>query len=213
MKQLRLLLADDHRLLLDGICKLLEDEPYRVNAVEDGQALLAEAERLQPDIVVLDISMPLLNGIDTARRLRKIAPRTKIIFLTMHADQTYVREAFRAGAMGYLLKRSAASELRVAIREVAMGRAYVSPRVTKTLLDFMDEPTRSAMEGGDLTTRQREVLQLIAEGRTNKEIASVMNISVKTVEFHKSRVMKELGLYTTAELTVYAIRHGLIGGG
>lgn len=209
MNRLRLLLADDHKLVLDGISKLLEDEPFTIDTVEDGRQVLAVAEELQPDIIVLDISMPFLNGIDAARRLRKIVPRAKILFLTMHADQEYVREALRAGASGYLLKRSAASELVVALHEVAQGRAYISPQIAGAVLNDLRKPPVE-QERAKLTPRQREALQLVAEGHSNKEIAGILGVSVKTVEYHKSCVMKALSLRTTAELTQYAIRHGLI---
>ena len=205
----RLLLADDHRLVLDGICKLLENEPFTLHTVEDGRAVLAAAEQLRPDIILLDISMPHLNGIDAARRLKKIVPGAKIIFLTMHADQEYVREAIRAGASGYLLKRSAASELLTALREVSQGKSFISPQVTGALLDALERPQPKKRKH-TLTQRQREVLQLVAEGHSNKEIADILDLSVKTVEYHKASLMKGLSLRSTAELTLYAIRHGLI---
>jgi len=211
MNRPRVLLADDHTLVLDGFRKLLEDHCEIVGAVEDGRALLEAAERCQPDVITLDISMPQLNGIDAARRLRKIAPQAKLIFVTMHADQAYISEAFKSGASGYLLKRSAGSELVQAIHTVMNGNYYVTSLIAKDLV-------RSALAGGrapviqrdTLTVRQREVLQLVAEGRTVKEIAGVLNISPKTVEFHKSQLMEQLDLHTTAELTKYALTHGLI---
>jgi len=207
----RLLLADDHTLLLEGIRLMLEPEFDLVGSVEDGQALLAAAKTLKPDVILLDISMPVLNGIDAARRLRKLLPSARLIFLTMHADPDYVAEAFRAGAMGYLLKRSAASELLTAIREVLKGNHYVSPLVTRNALDLlMSLPKREGKFSNRLTPRQREVLQLVAEGRSRKEIAAVLNISVKTVEFHKATLMRELNLGNTADFTRYAIEHGII---
>ena len=207
----RLLLADDHTLLLEGIRLLLEPEFDLVGSVEDGHALLAAAKTLKPDIILLDISMPVLNGIDAARRLRKLLPSAKLIFLTMHADPDYVTEAFRAGAMGYLLKRSAASELLTAIQAVLKGNHYVSPLVTRNALDLLISTPKPRGKFSDrLTPRQREVLQLVAEGRTRKEIASILNISVKTVEFHKATLMRELNLKTTADFTRYAIEHGII---
>jgi DNA-binding NarL/FixJ family response regulator len=211
MNKPRVLLADDHTLVLDGFRKLLEDHCEIVGAVEDGRALLEVAERCQPDVITLDISMPQLNGIDAARRLRKIAPQAKLIFVTMHADQAYISEAFKSGASGYLLKRSAGSELVQAIHTVMNGNYYVTSLIAKDLV-------HSALAGGrapviqrdTLTVRQREVLQLVAEGRTVKEIAGVLDISPKTVEFHKSQLMEQLDLHTTAELTKYALTHGLI---
>jgi len=211
MSKPRVLLADDHTLVLDGFRKLLEDRCEIVGVAEDGRTLLRLARDLQPDIVTLDISMPQLNGIDAARQLKKFLPLTKLIFVTMHADPAYVNEAFKAGASGYLLKRSAGSELLQAIQSAMDGQCYVTPLVAKGLV-------KSVITGGKpvvlkdepLTARQREVLQLVAEGMTVKEIASTLNISPKTVEFHKSQLMAQLDLHTTAELTKYALAHGLI---
>jgi DNA-binding NarL/FixJ family response regulator len=207
----RLLLADDHTLLREGLRFLLEPEFEVAGSVEDGQALLVAAEELTPDVILLDISMPLLNGIDAARRLRKIVPAAKLIFLTMHADADYVAEAFRAGGAGYLLKRAACSELLTAIRDVLNGRRYVSPLVASNTVELLIAATKP--EGKwprALTPRRRQVLQLVAEGRTRKEIAELLSISVKTVEFHKSMIMRELNLKTSADFTMYAIEHGLI---
>jgi DNA-binding NarL/FixJ family response regulator len=211
MSKPRVLLADDHTLVLDGFRKLLEEHCEIVGAVEDGRALLEAAEQYRPDVITLDISMPQLNGIDAARRLRKIAPETKLIFVTVHADEAYISEAFKSGASGYLLKRSAGSELVQAIHTVMNGNYYVTSLLAKNLV-------QSALSGGRvplvqrdaLTVRQREVLQLVAEGRTVKEIATTLNISPKTVEFHKAQLMEQLDLHTTAELTKYALTHGLI---
>jgi DNA-binding NarL/FixJ family response regulator len=207
----RLLLADDHTLVLEGFRRLLEPEFDLAGTVENGRALLSAAHRLRPDVVLMDISMPGLNGIEAAKRLRKTEPDTKIIFVTMHSDPAYVSEAFRAGASGYVLKRSAASELVTAIQEVLKGRSYVTPLVTKDVLHSFLEDPKPERPTGRLTSRQREVLQLIAEGHSNKEIATILNISPKTVEFHKSRIFAELGLRTTAELTQFALKHGIIG--
>lgn len=213
MKKARVLLADDHALVAEGLQKLLESEYELVGTVADGRALLNTIEKVEPDIALVDISLPLLNGLDAARQIKKTAPHVKLIFLTMHADQTFVTEAFRLGASGYVLKQSAASELLFALTEVLKGRTYVSPAVTKDLVERVVsshdtvEPKEFA---GTLTVRQREVLQLIAEGKSTKEIASTLNISIKTVEFHKTRIMQELGVRTTAELTKYAIAHGIV---
>jgi len=207
----RLLLADDHTLLLDGFRLMLAPEFDLVGSVEDGQALLAAAKALKPDVILLDISMPHLNGIDAARRIRKFLPSARLIFVTMHSDADYVAEAFRAGAMGYLLKRSAASELLTAIRTVLKGNHYVSPLVTRNALELLISSSKPQGKFSDrLTPRQREVLQLVAEGRSRKEIAGILNISVKTVEFHKGKLMRELNLETVADFTRYAIEHGLI---
>jgi len=211
MKRPRLLLADDHTLVLEGLRKLLEGQFDLVEMVEDGRALLRKAPELKPDVVLLDISMPLLNGIDAARQLRKALPQTKIIFLTMHADPAYVTEAFRAGASGYLLKRSAASELVNAVHEVLRGRVYLTPLVARDMLRSVLGTAPGAAAGPTpLSSRQREILQLVAEGHTTKEIAGLLNVSVKTVEYHKARLMQRLALRTTAELTRYAIQHGLV---
>jgi DNA-binding NarL/FixJ family response regulator len=204
-------MADDHTLVLDGFRKLLEDRCEIVGVAEDGRTLLRMAQELQPDIVTLDISMPQLNGVDAARKLKKILPLTKLIFVTMHADPAYVNEAFKAGASGYLLKRSAGSELLQAIQSVMDGQCYVTPLVAKGLVKSVITGDRLAVsEDEPLTARQREVLQLVAEGMTVKEIASTLNISPKTVEFHKSHIMTQLDLHTTAELTKYALVHGLL---
>lgn len=209
--KVRILLADDHTLLLDGIRLILEPEFDLVGSVEDGQALLTAAQQLKPDVVLLDISMPKLNGIDAAHQLRKLLPTAKVVFVTMHSDADYVAEAFRAGACGYILKRSAATELLTAIREVLKGNHYVSPLVTRNALDFLIGARKTEGNFSDrLTPRQREVLQLVAEGRTRKEIATVLNISVKTVEFHKASLMRDLNLRSGADFTRYAIEHGLI---
>lgn len=211
MVRSRILLADDHLLVMEGLRKLLEDEHDLVGTVEDGVALVDMAKELDPDIILLDISMPMLNGIEAARKIKKLLPECKLIFVTMHGDSTYVIEAFRAGASGYLLKRSAASELSQAIRAVLNGQQYLSPLVTKDVLNPLLEPSQGIPARlGTLTARQREVLQLVAEGRSAKEIASILKISVKTVEFHKSQIMEHVGLRTTAELTKYAISHGIV---
>lgn len=210
MSRPRVLLADDHTLVLDGFRKLLEERCDIVGVAEDGRTLLRMAEELQPDLVTLDISMPQLNGIDAARKLKKMLPRTKLIFVTMHADSAYVNEAFKAGASGYLLKRSAGSELLQAIESAMGGQCYVTPLVAKGLVKAVITGGKPAVsEDEPLTARQREVLQLVAEGMTVKEIATTLNISPKTVEFHKSQIMTQLDLHTTAELTKYALLHGL----
>src|SRR6266852_3674002 len=207
----RLLLADDHTLLLEGIRLMLEPEFELVGSVEDGQQLLAAARTTRPDVILLDISMPVLNGIDAAHQLRKLLPSAKLIFLTMHADPDYVAEAFRAGAAGYLLKRSAASELVSAIQEVMKGRYYVTPLVTREALSPLFGGAQEHRKlSSTLTSRQREVLQLVAEGSSVKEIAAILKVSAKTLTFHKSALMDKLGIHTTAELTRYAIEHGLI---
>ncbi len=213
MTRPRILMADDHSLVLAGIRNLIEMECEVVGTVEDGRTLIDEAQKLRPDIILLDISMPLLNGLDAARQLVKLVPESKLIFLTMHATPTYATEAFKAGASGYLIKRSASSELKQAIQAVMRGQHYMTPLITKDVLaatlHHPEEHTRKRPVA-TLTPRQREVLQLIAEGKGTKAIASILNISVKTVEFHKFRIMDELDLHSTAELTRYAVAEGLV---
>ncbi len=213
MMRPRILMADDHSLVLAGLRKLVEAEGEVVGAVEDGRALVDEAQKLRPDIILLDISMPLLNGLDAARQLRKLVPESKLIFLTMHATPTYATEAFKVGASGFLVKRSAASELKHAIQAVLRGQHYMTPLITKDVLAATIHPHEGPMLRPPvtaLTPRQREVLQLTAEGKGTKDIATLLNISVKTVEFHKSRLMDELDLRSTAELVRYAVSEGLV---
>jgi DNA-binding NarL/FixJ family response regulator len=212
----RILLADDHVLVAEGIQKLLEPEYELVGIVADGRSLVAAAAKLQPDIVVVDISLPLLNGLDASQQLKKNNPNLKIIVLTMHSEPNFVTQAFRVGVSGYVLKQSVGSELVQAIREVVKGRTFVSPMVAQSLVDQAVNPSSASAPGEvnvgfaqTLSARQREVLQLVAEGKATKEIASILNVSVKTVEFHKTRIMKELRLRTAAELTKYAIAAGL----
>ncbi|BFU89498.1 MAG: DNA-binding response regulator [Nitrospira sp.] len=210
MNKPRVLLADDHALVLEGFKKLLEQHCQVVGSVEDGRSLLDAAKRLRPDIVVLDISMPQLNGLDAARRLRKIVPHARLIFVTVHADPDYVTQAFKAGASAYLLKRSAGSELSQAVEAVKNGNYYVTSLIAKDLVQSaISETEPHIAHRNHLPTRQREILQLVAEGLTLKEIASTLGLSPKTVEYHKSKLMEQLGLHTTAELTKYALAHGL----
>jgi DNA-binding NarL/FixJ family response regulator len=209
----RILIADDHSMILAGLRKLVEADGDVVGTVEDGRALVEEAQKLRPDVILLDISMPLLNGLDAARQLTKLVPDSKLIFLTMHATPTYATEAFKAGASAYLIKRSAALELKQAIQAVMRGQHYMTPLITKDVLAATLHPPDAPMRQRPvtaLTPRQREVLQLIAEGKGTKGIATLLNISVKTVEFHKSRIMDELDLHSTAELTKYAVAEGLV---
>ncbi len=210
MKRPRVLLADDHALLLEAFVKLLEPECEVVGTVTDGRALLEAAPRLRPDVAVIDIGMPLLNGLEAGRQLRKRMPHLKLIFLTMNEDPDLVAEAFRAGASGYLLKSSAASELFQAIQEVCNGKAYVTPLMTKGMVNsFIRDPTGYELSR-KLTPREREVLQLLAEGKSMKEVAAVLNISTRTVAFHKYRMMGDLGIKSNAELIQYAIKHGVV---
>lgn len=211
MRKPRLLIADDHTLVLEGFQKLLEEHCELVGTADDGRALIEAASRLHPDLIILDISMPRLNGIDAARKLKKLHPETRLLFVTMHADTAYVNEAFKAGASGYLLKRSASKELAQAIHSVMSGNYYVTPLITKDVIhSFLDPGKRTATDLDDLTSRQREILQLVAEGLSAKEIASQLNVSHRTVEFHKGKIMEQLNLHTTADLVKYAVAHGLV---
>lgn len=211
MPKPRILLADDHALVLEGFRRILEGHYELVGTVEDGRALLEAAKTLQPDIVILDVSMPLLNGIDAAAQLKKICPKAKIIVVTMHADTDYVRSAFEAGASAYVLKRSAVDELEQAIQAVLAGHSYITPLITKDLVDiFLSKASEKSGGKDSLTTRQREVLQLLVEGRTAKEIANLLNITSRTVEFHKGQIMGHLNLQTSADLIKYALTHGIV---
>ncbi len=209
MKRARILLADDHRILAEGLRGLLEPKFELVGIVEDGRALLAAAEELQPDVIVADISMPLLNGIEAVRQIKRTNENIKVVFLTMHPDVTYAASAFEAGASGYVLKHSAPSELTTAIQSALRGKTYVTPLIAGELMQFYKARTDQRDELTRLTPRQREVLQLLAEGRSAKEIATILNISARTVEFHKYRIMDDLGITSGAELVKYAIRHGI----
>jgi DNA-binding NarL/FixJ family response regulator len=204
----RVLLADDHTMLLEAFQKLLADECDVVGAVSDGRALVAAAATLRPDVIVVDVAMPLLNGIDATRQIRQAQPDARIIVLTMNEDAEVAAEAFRAGACGYLLKRSAASELMTAILEAMQHRSYITPLVTERLVDSLLRTPTARPQG--LTPRQREIVQLVAEGRSMKEVGSILSIAPRTVAFHKYRIMEQLHLETTAELIQFAIRNHLV---
>ncbi len=211
MKKPRVLLADDHTLVLEGFKKLLEEHCELVGTAEDGRTLVDLAAQTHPDLVLLDISMPLLNGIDAAKKLKKLLPDVKLIFVTMHADTAYINEAFKAGASGYLLKRSAAKELVQAVQSVMNNSYYVTPLITKDVITSFLTPGQTHVPAvDDLTARQREILQLVAEGFSAKEIAGQLKVSHRTVEFHKAKVMELLDLHTTADLVKYAVAHGLV---
>jgi DNA-binding NarL/FixJ family response regulator len=209
MAKPRVLLADDHALLLGAFEKLLAEECEIVGQVGDGRALVEAAEALKPEVVVLDIAMPLLNGLEAGRQIKHKLPSVKLVFLTMNEDPDLAAEAFRAGASGYLLKRSAASELMSAIREVMRARMYITPLVAQGLVQSLQhgDDRNPAQE---LTPRQREVLQLLAEGRSMKEVASVLSLTPRTVAFHKYRMMEQLRVKTTAELIQYAVKHHIV---
>ena len=206
----RVLLADDHTLLLEAFEKLLEPDFTVVGAVSDGRALLAAAAELKPDVIVLDIAMPLLNGLDAARQIKKTMPAIKLIFLTMNEDPNLASEAFRIGASGYLLKTSAASELPKAINEALCGRSYVTPHITQGMMESFIRRPGDDRDAPQLTHRQREVLQLLAEGRSMKEAAKILKITPRTVAFHKYRLMEQLNLKNNADLIQFAIREGMI---
>ena len=206
----RVVIVDDHTLLTEAFRRLLEPDCQVVGAYDDPRAFLRDVVGLRPDVAVLDISMPTMNGLDTGRELRRLLPDTRIVFLTMNEDPDVAAEAFRVGASGYLLKRSAASELPSAVREVMNQRYYITPLLTRDLVgSFVQAPdTRRPIY--QLTSRQREVLLLLAEGRSMKEAASILNVSPRTIAFHKYRMMEHLRVQSTAALIQFAVREGLI---
>lgn len=206
MDRIRLLLADDHVMFAQGLESLLRDEFDLLGTAGNGEELVDSAIRLAPEVILVDISMPVLNGFDAVRRIKQSGSEAKIIFLTMHDDAALLAEAFRSGASGYILKQAAGEELVKAIREVAQGNSYVSPLVTKT----PGKPLRNGALKTTITPRQREVLELISRGLTMKEIAAQLNISTRTAESHKYEMMQALGVETTAELIRYSLRLGLI---
>jgi DNA-binding NarL/FixJ family response regulator len=211
MDKVKILLADDHRIILEGLKTLLEAEYDVVAMVEDGHALVKEALLLKPDVIIADISMPSLNGIDAIRQIRKEGLNPKVIFLTMHNDAMYAREALDMGASGFVLKHSASSELLTALHEALKGHTHISPAISQELLQLY-KGDKDGHEGvlGSLSLRQREVLQLLAEGKSAKEVASVLKISPRTVEFHKYTIMQRLNIKTSADLVHYAIKHGIV---
>jgi DNA-binding NarL/FixJ family response regulator len=206
----RVLLADDHTLLAEAFERLLSADCDVVGTAADGRELLEAAARLKPDVIVLDVSMPRLNGLDAGRQLKKDMPGVRLIYLTMNEDPEVAAEAFRIGASGYLLKRSALSELPHAIREVMSQRYYVTPLLTKGLVGSFVQAAQQPATTLTLTPRQREVLQLLAEGRSMKEVAAELNVSPRTVAFHKYRMMERLDAKTTAELIQFAIREHIV---
>jgi len=206
----RILLADDHRFITDAIKSLLEPDFTVLATVADGRALVAKALELRPDVILMDISMPLLNGLDAGRQLMAQLPNTKLIYLTMNQDQDIVAEALKIGAAGFLIKSCDIQELLIAIRTVLKGKHYVTPLVARDRINpFFDIPLRGE-KPMHLTPRQREVLQLLAEGRSMKEVASVLDVSTRTVAFHKYRMMEDLNLKTNAELIQYAVRRHIV---
>jgi DNA-binding NarL/FixJ family response regulator len=207
MTRPRILLADDHTMLLDAFRALLEPEFEVVGTATDGRMLIEEFSRLKPDIVVVDVGMPMLNGLDAGRQLKALQRSVKLIYLTMNPEPDLAREALRLGASGYVLKSSAASELKQAIHEALKGRSYITPLITQDVVGLLlEHPDRPH----ELTTRQREVLQLLAEGRSMKEVASILDVTPRTVAFHKYRMMEQLHLKSSAELVQYAVKHGIV---
>jgi DNA-binding NarL/FixJ family response regulator len=212
VKRAKVLLADDHAVVIEGLRRILDSPEFEVvNAVADGRALVQAAVETQADIIITDVVMPLLNGIEAARQIYERNPNAKIIFLTMHTEPIYAVEALAAGGRGYVLKSSAGDELVTAIRRVLEGHVYVAKAIAQSVKEASEARPKSGERTTDwLTSRQREVLQLLAEGRQVKEIAAVLNVSPRTVEFHKYRIMDTLGVRTVAELARYAVKRGFV---
>jgi DNA-binding NarL/FixJ family response regulator len=207
----RVLLADDHLLVAEALTSLLTPEFDLVGVVEDGRQMVEAAGRLRPDVIVADIAMPHLNGIDALTKLRERGDHVPVVFLTMHRDATFARRAIEAGASGFVLKHSASSELVIALHAALEGKTYLTPQLAGEVLEAMRQgPSQGSDPSASLTLRQREVLQLLAEGRSAKEIAASLSISPRTVEFHKYQLMETLGLHTNAELVHFAIKNGLV---
>ena len=205
----RILLADDHLIFRQSLKGLLEREGFQIiGEAADGQEAVRRARDLSPDVAVLDLAMPLLNGLDAAREIVRASPRTRPILLTMHTEDPYVMEALRAGIKGYVLKTQPSTDLVQAIQEVSRGRIYLSPGISRTVVDAYLAKTE--LPPDPLSPREREVLQLVAEGKTTKEIARLLGVSVKTAENHRTRIMAKLDIHETAGLVRYAIRHGII---
>jgi DNA-binding NarL/FixJ family response regulator len=210
MKRPRVILADDHTLVLDALKKLIEPEFEVVGLFADGRTLVANAPKLNPNVLVLDIGMPLMNGLSAGQELKQMMPLVKLVYLTMSQDADLAGEAFRLGASAFLLKNSAASELLQALREVTRGGYYVTPLMTKGMVGSFVENFKRRKSKSHLTLRQKEVLQLLAEGRSMKEVAFVLNVSPRTVAFHKYTMMEHLEIRSSAELIEYAMRNSLV---
>lgn len=210
MKRPTVLIADDHKLFVEGIRKILEPEFQVIGAVDDGRRLVDVAGAQCPDTILVDISMPMLNGIDAVRRLREAGCPSKLVILTMHADLEFVSESFDAGADGYLLKHCDPEEVVAALREVLMGRRYVVNQLADAMLESHHGRAKEPAPKVKLTPREREVLQLLAEGNSVKEAAAALDISPRTIEFHRYNVTDKLGLKTVAELARYAAKHGIV---
>ena len=210
VKQTRILLADDHSVVRHGFRRILDaqEDMEVVGEVANGREAVEQATALQPDIIIMDVTMPELNGIEATRRIAESVPRARVLALPMHRDSVYVREILRAGARGYLLKDSSESDLVTAVRAVAQGEGYLSPSVSDAVLSDYRKHVTNPIDM--LTSREREVLQLVAEGKTNKEIATSLNLSVYTVEAHRGKIMEKLNLHSASEMVRFAIRNGLI---
>ena len=211
LRRIRVLLADDHRMVAQALAALLKSSCDLVGLAEDGHALVEEATRLKPDVIVTDVFMPLLNGIDAVRQIKSRGIDSKIVFLTVHAEPKLAVEAFRAGASGFVSKQSAVEELIQAVQDAARGRVFITPLIAKDMIHVLidDKGSASSVEP-HLTPRQREVLQLIAEGKSNKEAAAVLGLSPYTVETHRTHIMQKLDLHNTAEIVLYAVRKKII---
>ena len=205
MKKTKIILADDHMLLMDAICNLLEPTYEVAGRFTDGESLVTAAADLSPDVVILDIGMPKMNGLSACSRIKKLLPKTKVVFLTMNQDAQTAGEAFRAGASGYVLKTSAASELIAAVREVLRGGYFATPSLTEGMIGSFVQNFKRMKVRGDLTDRQKEVLQLLVEGYSMKQVANVLNITPRTVAFHKYSMMEHLEIQSSAELISYAM--------
>jgi DNA-binding NarL/FixJ family response regulator len=207
----RILIADDHNLVAELCKRLLEAEFDVIGTVSDGRALVRAASELKPDVVVVDVAMPILNGLDAGRQVKEMLPAVRLIYLTMNPDVEIAAEAFRRGARGYLLKTCAAAELVVAVREVLRGKSYMSPALPQDTINFLRNQHKNMVnEDERLTQRQREVLQLLAEGKVMKEVSNILNMSTRTVAYHKYRMMEVLGAKSTAELVKYAVKNHIV---
>ena len=214
METIKVLLVDDHTIVRQGIRALLESVPdiQIIGEAEDGKAAVEMAEKLRPNIMLVDISLPMLNGLEVTRRVRKKVPECKVLVLTMHENEMYVSQILRTGASGYLVKKTAVSELIMAIRSVHQGKAYFSPSISKIVLnDYLRKESRGEGPSTELlSNREREILQLLAEGYSNKEIAVILNLSVKTVSNHRNRIMQKLDIHDITSLVKYALKQGFI---
>jgi DNA-binding NarL/FixJ family response regulator len=213
MGKIHVLLIEDHTMVRQGLRRLLETNPdvRIVGEVGNGRAALEAAERLRPAVAVIDISLPGLNGIEVTRQLARVAPDTKVLILSMHADEAYVRQSLQAGARGYLLKDADEQDLQRAVVALSVGGSYFSPSVSRVVLEgYLNQGRQSADELGALSDREREVLQLVAEGKSNKQVAHALDVAVSTVESHRKHIMEKLDLHNTAEMVRFAVRKGIV---